>query len=101
MIIKKRRKIARKSEINECTTEMVVMMFERLYLWFRGPCSLIQHNTTIGENLKLSSNIQIEISHNQLGGRHMEIHTPGFFDDSIPMELPHNANLVTEVCSKT
>ena len=69
---------------------MLVMMFERLYLCFRGPCSLIQHNKTIRENLKLCSNIQIEISHNQLNGRHMEIPNPGFFEDSIPMELPHS-----------
>ena len=47
------------------------------------------------------SAIQIEISSNQLSGRHMEIPTPGFFDDSIPMELPHNSKLVTEVYSKT
>ena len=54
----------KKSEINEYKTEMVVMMLERLYLCFRGPCSFIQHNKTIRENLELCSNIQIEISHN-------------------------------------
>ena len=89
MVIQRRRRVG-------CT-----LKFERLYLCFRGPCSLIQHNKTIGENLRLSSIIQIEISHNQLSGRHMEIHTPGFFDDSIPMELPHNSKLVTEVYSET
>ena len=53
-------------------------MFERLYLCFRGPCSLIQHNKTIRENLELCSKLQIEISHNQLSGRHIEIPTPEF-----------------------
>ena len=38
------------------------MMFERLDLCFRGPCSRIQHNKTIRKNLELCSNIQIEIS---------------------------------------
>ena len=52
------------------------MIFERLYLCFRGPCSLIQHNKTIRENLELCSKLQIEISHNQLSGRHIEIPTP-------------------------
>ena len=80
----------KKSEINEYKTEMVVMMLERLYLCFKGPCLFIQHNKTIRENLELCSNIQIEISHNQLSGRHIEIPTPEFFDDSISMELPHN-----------
>ena len=60
--------------INEYKTGMVVMTFERLYLCFRGPCSLIQHNQTIRENLELCSNIQIEISHNQLSGRHRDSH---------------------------
>ena len=82
--------MARKSEINEYKTGMVVMMFERLYLCFRGPCSLIQHNKTIRETLELCSNIQIEISHNQLSIRHIENPTPEFFDDSISMELPYN-----------
>ena len=81
--------MARKSEIKEYKTGMVVMMFERLYLCFRAPCSLIQHNKTIRENLELCSNIQIEISHHQLSGRHTEIPTPDFFNDSISMELPH------------
>ena len=70
--------MAKKSEINEYKTGMVVMMSERLYLCFRGPCLLIQHNKTISENLELCSNIQIEISHNQLSGRHIEIPTPQF-----------------------
>ena len=70
--------MAKQSEINEYKTAMVVMIFERLYLCFRGPCSLIQHNKTIRENLELCSNIQIEISHNQLSGRHIEIPTPEF-----------------------
>ena len=67
--------MAKQSEINEYKTGMVVMMSERLYLCFRGPCSLIQHNKTIRENLELCSNIQIEISHNQLSGSHIEILT--------------------------
>ena len=50
---KNKKKMARKSEINEYKTGMVVMMFERLYLCFRGLCSLIQHNKTIRENLEL------------------------------------------------
>ena len=54
------------------------MMSERLYLCFRGPCLLIQHNKTISKNMELCSNIQIEISHNQLSGRHIEIPTPQF-----------------------
>ena len=66
--------MAKKSEINEYKIEMVVMMLERLYLCFRGPCSLIQHNKTIRKNLELCSNIQIEISHNQLSGRHRDSH---------------------------
>ena len=37
----------------------------------------------------LCSNIQIEIPHNRLNGRHVEISNPGFFDNFIPMELPH------------
>jgi len=37
----------------------------------------------------LCPNIQIEIHHNQLNGRHVEIPNPGFFDDSIPMEFTH------------
>ena len=58
-----------------------------------------QYMKTIRENLKLCSNIQMENFHNQLSGRHMEIPTPGFFDDPIPMELPHDSKLVTEVYS--
>ena len=68
----------------------LVMMFERLYLCFRGPCSLIQHYKTIRENLELFSNIQFENFHNQLNGRHMEIPNPECFDDSLLMELPHS-----------
>ena len=56
--------MAKQSEINEYKTGMVVMMFERLYLYFRGPCSLIQHNKTIRENLELCSN---HFSHPFLG----------------------------------
>ena len=37
----------------------------------------------------LRLNIQIEIPHNQLNGRQVEIPNLGFFDDSIPMEFPH------------
>jgi hypothetical protein len=38
---------------------------------------------------RLCSNIQIEIPHNQLNGRHVEIPNTNFFDDSIPMDVPH------------
>ena len=34
-------------------------------------------------------NIQIQIAHNQLNGKHVEIPNTAFFDDSIPMKLPH------------
>ena len=37
----------------------------------------------------LCSSIHIELPHNQLNGRHVEIPNPEFFDDSIPMELSY------------
>ena len=66
-------------------TGMVVMMFERLCLCFRVHVHL-SNMTKHGVVFK------IEISHNQLNGRHMAIPNPEFFEDSDPIELPDTLN---------